>query len=85
MTNYGAIFLFSGWFVSVLWMIAFFVVRNRKEELEDKIDGLEGDLESAVEVAFDRGATEWVKLNYPMLYRKYTRGIARPEYWKATL
>lgn len=36
--------------------------------LIDKIEGLEADLDSAVEVAFKRGATEWVRLNYPVRY-----------------
>ncbi len=30
-----------------------------------KIDGLEEDLKSAVQVAWHRGATEWVRMNYP--------------------
>ena len=34
-------------------------------DLLDKIDGLKEDLRSAVEVAFERGATTWVRLNYP--------------------
>ncbi len=34
----------------------------------DKIEGLEADLESAVEVAFKRGAVDWVRLNYPKMY-----------------
>ncbi len=33
--------------------------------LLDKIDGLEADLDSAVEVAWNLGAKGWVKLNYP--------------------
>ncbi len=33
--------------------------------LHDKIDGLEEDLRSAIEVAWNRGATKWVKMNYP--------------------
>ncbi len=33
--------------------------------LEDKVDGLESDLDSAVETAYKRGATEWARLNYP--------------------
>lgn len=36
----------------------------------DKIEGLEADLGSAVEVAFKRGATEWVRLNYPEHYKR---------------
>lgn len=31
----------------------------------DKIDGLDEDLHSAVQVAFRRGATEWTRRNYP--------------------
>ena len=34
-------------------------------EAADKIEGLKEDLKSAVEIAWDRGATEWVRLNYP--------------------
>jgi hypothetical protein len=33
--------------------------------VEDSADGLQSDLESAVQVAFDRGAEEWARLNYP--------------------
>ncbi len=40
------------------------------EDLADTVDGLESDLDSAVEVAFKRGATEWVKLNYPDQYKR---------------
>ena len=35
------------------------------EDLLDKIDGLESDLDNAVEVAIKRGAVEWGRLNYP--------------------
>lgn len=38
--------------------------------LEDKVEGLEADLDSAVRVAFLRGADEWVALNYPDLHRR---------------
>lgn len=38
--------------------------------LFEKIEGLEADLDSAVEVAFKRGATEWVRLNYPKHYSR---------------
>jgi hypothetical protein len=34
----------------------------------DKIEGLEADLDSAVEVAYRRGATDWVRMNYPAKY-----------------
>lgn len=40
-------------------------VAKAVEDANDKIDGLSSDLESAVEVAYKRGATEWVRLNYP--------------------
>ncbi|MCS4088425.1 hypothetical protein [Rhizobium sp. BK176] len=33
--------------------------------VEEKIEGLESDLESAVQAAYNRGAVEWAKLNYP--------------------
>ncbi|AVH41875.1 hypothetical protein [Agrobacterium tumefaciens] len=35
------------------------------EALTDKIEGLSADLDSAVGVAFNRGAHEWVRMNYP--------------------
>lgn len=41
------------------------------EVLRDKIDGLESDLRSAVDVLFRRGddeAREWCRLNYPTWY-----------------
>ena len=46
-------------------------LRSRVDELEDKIDGLESELSSAVDVLFWRGddeAREWVRLNYPKQY-----------------
>lgn len=39
-------------------------------EMIDKIDSLSSDLDSAVEVAFKRGATEWVRLNYQQHYER---------------
>ena len=41
------------------------------EEMQDRIDGLEADLESAVKVAFERGAVKWTRLNYPDLYARW--------------
>ena len=44
---------------------------KRADELEDKIDGLESDISSAVDVLFWHGddeAREWVRLNYPKQY-----------------
>ena len=35
------------------------------EYVRDKVEGLDADLKNAVEVAWNRGATEWVKMNYP--------------------
>jgi len=35
------------------------------EMLRDKVEGLETDLRCAVQVAYNRGATEWARLNYP--------------------
>ena len=40
------------------------VIQGR-QDLLDKIDGLESDLDGAVEVAIGRGAVEWGRLNYP--------------------
>lgn len=40
------------------------------EELEDRIDGLNSDLQSAVEVAFNRGAEDWVRMNYPAQFAR---------------
>jgi outer membrane murein-binding lipoprotein Lpp len=42
------------------------------ETLEDKVEGLSSDLDSAIEVAFKRGATEWTRLNYPEHYKRFT-------------
>lgn len=44
------------------------------EEAVDKIEGLEADLDSAVEVAWKRGATDWVRMNYPKHYERFTTG-----------
>ena len=41
------------------------VWHDLEAEYLDKIDGLESDLSSAVEVAYNRGAVDWVKMNYP--------------------
>lgn len=43
---------------------------NNREDLIDKIEGLEADLGDAVEVAYNHGAEEWVKLNYPKTYER---------------
>lgn len=41
-----------------------------REKWQDKIDGLEADLDSAVEVAWHRGAYDWVRLNYPKHFER---------------
>ncbi|CAN0570862.1 unnamed protein product, partial [Laminaria digitata] len=35
------------------------------EDLLDRIEGLEADLDDAVSVAVARGAVDWARLNYP--------------------
>lgn len=46
--------------------VAGILLAVQKVEIEeDRIDGLESDLESAVQVAFNHGAEEWARLNYP--------------------
>lgn len=51
---------------------------NQIEELTDKVDGLLSDLDSAVEVAYERGATEWTRLNYPAQFARLSKRAARP-------
>lgn len=55
------------------------VTATEREQFEDKIDGLQADLESAVEVAFNRGATEWVRLNYPTQYAALSTASPSPQ------
>ncbi len=43
------------------------------EALNDKIEGISADLDSAVDVAFNRGADEWVRMNYPDRFEKLSR------------
>lgn len=43
---------------------------SQMEHLEVTIEGLKANLDNAVEVAFLRGATEWVRLNYPSHYER---------------
>jgi hypothetical protein len=38
---------------------------HAEELLEDIKDGLQSDVESAVQVAFNHGAVDWARLNYP--------------------
>lgn len=48
------------------------------DERDDTIDGLRSDLEAAVEVAYKRGATEWVRLNYPDQFKKLSATSPAP-------
>lgn len=41
-------------------------------EAADKIEGLEADLASAVTVAWDHGAQDWVRANYPAAAAAFT-------------
>ena len=43
---------------------------SQMKDLEHKIHYLEVDLGSAVEIAYLRGATEWVRINYPSQYER---------------
>ena len=45
-------------------------LQAERDRAVDKIDGLESDLSAAVEVAYRRGAHEWVRLNYPRDYER---------------
>lgn len=40
----------------------------------DKVEGLEADLENAVETAFNRGAKDWARMNYPDQYQRLSLG-----------
>ena len=46
---------------------------GRIEELKDKIESLEASLDSAIEIAYLRGATEWVRHNYPSQHARLHR------------
>lgn len=43
---------------------------NQMRNLRVAIDGLKANLDSAIEIAFVHGATEWVRLNYPTHYER---------------
>jgi hypothetical protein len=43
---------------------------NQTRRLQVTIDGLKANLDSAVEVAFLHGASEWVRLNHPTHYER---------------
>lgn len=42
--------------------------------IEDKVEGLLADLDAAIEVAWKRGAHDWVRLNYPKHYTRFVYG-----------
>lgn len=54
-------------------------LRAENERLKDKADGLESDLDSAVEVAFGRGAHDWTRLNYPTHFERLSSTAVAPE------
>lgn len=58
--------------IAGLIYVAFYSV-NLAARKDDKIEGLESDLDSAVEVAYHRGATEWVQLNYPQHFERLSK------------
>jgi hypothetical protein len=43
---------------------------SRIDKLEHKVHDLEADLNCVVEIAYLRGATEWVRINYPLHYER---------------
>lgn len=45
------------------------------DQLLDKVDGLSSDLDSAVEVAYRRGAVDWVRQNYPAHFERLSAGL----------
>ena len=55
---------------------AIITVPDKITALIDEVEALRSELDSAVEVAFNRGATEWVKLNYPEQYAKLSKSAA---------
>lgn len=50
---------------SVAHVVGLMMAYHAEDLLEDKVDGLQSDLESAVQVAYNHGAEEWARLNYP--------------------
>jgi hypothetical protein len=56
--------------------VMFEVVENEIEPLKAKIDGLEDDLKSAVQVAYDRGGEEWALMNYPSMAESLAENAA---------
>lgn len=56
--------------------LAIFLLRESDEaaKLADKIEGLQADLDSAIEFAYNRGAHDWVRMNYPSHYARLSKG-----------
>lgn len=48
------------------------------EEAEDYIDGLKSELENAVQVAYNFGAHDWCKSNFPSQFEEMEK-FAQPE------
>tara|TARA_R110002126_G_scaffold63960_5_gene163998 strand:+ start:2008 stop:2274 length:267 start_codon:yes stop_codon:yes gene_type:complete len=40
------------------------------EELKDKVDAIDSELNIVIETAYNRGAKEWVALNFPRKYKQ---------------
>jgi hypothetical protein len=45
--------------------------KHDQQALLDKIDALESELKSAVEIAYKRGAVDWCRLNYRKWYEEF--------------
>jgi hypothetical protein len=43
----------------------------RADFYDEKVDGMETELKSAVQVAYSRGAIEWTRLNYPAWFAEW--------------
>jgi hypothetical protein len=41
--------------------------------MKEKIECLETELHEAVRVAYNRGAKEWTRLNYPKLFKMFEK------------
>lgn len=42
--------------------------------IENDVEGLQADLDSAIRVAWVRGAHDWVRDNYPKHYERFVHG-----------
>lgn len=47
--------------------------------IEDKVEGLLSDLDAAIEVAWKRGAYDWVQLNHPNHYQRFVDAASEAE------